>query len=154
MPINFEVYNAPSISTTPIFIDACDNDLDGFSNFNLLEALPLLMDNFSGLSTSFHTSFANAQNSTFPIEVPSNYLNTTRYNQLIYIRVEDDVSGCFVIRSFEIHSNLLLSETNLMISYCDDNNDGLHAVDLLNLTNYIGNSLPNINITFFESLND
>tara|TARA_B110001469_G_C9629463_1_gene314679 strand:- start:1411 stop:1785 length:375 start_codon:yes stop_codon:yes gene_type:complete len=124
MPINFEVYNAPSISTTPIFIDACDNDLDGFSNFNLLEALPLLMDNFSGLSTSFHTSFANAQNSTFPIEVPSNYLNTTRYNQLIYIRVEDD------------------------------NNDGLHAVDLLNLTNYIGNSLPNINITFFESLND
>jgi len=154
-PIDVEVYNTPELYTEPIFLDACDPDHDGFASFNLETALPLVIANLTGLTASFYTSMTNAQTKTDPIPDPTNYTNTTTTEEVVYVRIEDDVSGCFGVRSFEIHTNLLLSETDLRpITFCDEDGDGMHTFDLDPVSDLIKNMLLGLTITYYETQDD
>ena len=154
-PIDIEVYNTPELNTEPIFLDACDPDHDGFASFNLETALPLVIANLTGLTASFYTSLTNAQTQTDPIQVPTDYTNIIIKEQVVYVRVEDDASGCFNVRSFEIHANLLLSETDLRpITFCDEDGDGMHTFDLDPVSDIIKNMLLGLTITYYETLAD
>lgn len=152
-PIDVSVHNIPQLNTEPIFLDACDPDHDGFASFDLETALPFVIGNLSGLTASFYTSFANAENKTDPI--PTTYENTTISEQVIYVRIEDDISGCFSVRSFEIHTNLLLSETNLSdIGFCVEDVGGMHTFSFDLVSTRIKNMLLGLTITYYESLSD
>ena len=154
-PIDVEVYNTPELNTDPIFLDACDPDHDGFASFDLETALPLVITDLTGLTTSFYTSLANAQTETDPIQDPTDFTNITMTEQVIYVRVEDDVSGCFSVRNFGIHTNLLLSETNLSeIEFCDDDGDGMHTFSFDSVSDQIKNMLPGLTITYYETVAD
>jgi len=154
-PIDIEVYNTPVLSTDPIFLDACDPDHDGFASFNLETALPQIIADLTGLTASFYTSSINAHSKTDPIPNPTNYTNITIWEQEIYVRIEDDISGCFSVRPFEIHTNLLLSETNLeKITFCDDDGDGMHTFSLDLVSDRIKNMLPGLTITYYETRDD
>jgi len=155
IPIDIEVYNSPELNTDPIFLDACDPDHDGFASFDLETALPFVLGYLSGLTASFYTSLTDAQNGMNPIPVPTDYTNITIREQVIYVRIENDTSGCFSTRSFEIHSNLLLSETDLRnIEFCDDDVDGMYTFSFDAISVKIENMLPNLTITYYETLAD
>ena len=154
-PIDIEVYNTPQLNTDPIFLDACDPDRDGFASFDLETALPMVIGNLFGLTATFYKSLTEAETPTNPIPNPTNYTNTTITEEVVYVRIEDDVSGCFSIRSFEIHANLLLSETDLRdIGFCDDDQDGMHTFSFDPISDRIKNMLPNLTITYYETLAD
>ena len=154
-PIDIEVYNTPELSTEPIFLDACDPDHDGFASFDLETTLPLMIMDLTGLSASFYSSLADAQTENDPILDPTDYTNISIQEQVVYVRVEDDVSGCFSVRSFEIHTNLLLSQTDLRdLEFCDQDGDDMYTIDLNSISEKIKNMLLGLTITYYETLND
>ena len=154
-PIDIEVYNTPELNTEPIFLDACDPDHDGFASFDLETALPQVIANLTGLTASFYTSLTDAQNGMDPIPDPTDYTNITIREQVLYVRIEDDMSGCFSVRSFEIHTNLLLSQTDLRpITFCDEDGDGMHTFDLDPVSDIIKNMLLGLTISYYETQDD
>ena len=154
-PIDIEVYNTPELKTEPIFLDACDPDHDGYASFNLRDALAFMLPDLTGLTATFYTTLELAQSGEGFITDETDYTNIEFKEQLIYVRVENDMTGCFNIRSFEIHANLLLSETNLEeISFCDEDEDGMHTFSFDEISNTIRNMLPDLTITYYESEDD
>ena len=131
----------------------CDEDglPDGFTIFNLTEAIPYITNNTGNLSTKFYTTLTNAQNSTN--EIDGNSYNNISNPQIIYVQVVDDTTGCFNI------SELLLevSATNAndaMLEKCDDDGeeDGFTSFNLMDAEPDILNGLPNnLDIEFFDS---
>jgi len=84
-------------------LDTCDDDdsIDGFHSFDLSAVSPLFLDEFptgQNLSVHYYNSLNDAQLEQNEILSPSNYINETAFNQLLYVRVESDDNGeCFGI---------------------------------------------------------
>ena len=154
-PIDIEVFNAPELKTEPIFLDACDPDHDGYASFNLRDALAFILPDLTGLTATFYTTLELAESGRDFITEETDYTNIDVREQLIYVRIENDITGCFSLRSFQIHTNLLLSETKLEdISFCDEDEDGMHTFSFDEISNTIRNMLPDLTITYYESTDD
>src|SRR5690606_8590329 len=130
--------------------------LDGFDTFNLNEVLPDVLNGLTGVTPTFHVSYPDAESGDNPITNTANYANNQSSVQGIYIRVEDDITGCFTIVPLQLHSNLLLTGTTLGdFALCDMEGSGSSiGFDLNTVETYIANELPDIVVTFFESEND
>jgi gliding motility-associated-like protein len=139
----------PDINLEPIFIDACDADFDGFATFDLTQVTDDILNGLTGVTLTFHESYADAFAGSNAITDPANYVNILIDQQVIYVRVEDDATGCFAVREIEIHTNLLLTQTlNAQFAQCDTNNDGVEAFNLSDIALEIVNGLQNVNISF------
>jgi gliding motility-associated-like protein len=97
--ITLEVSNTSANSTSLI---SCDDDeiVDGFTNFNLIEANSNILNGLpSGLTIVYYETLNQALLEQNPLEV--NFTNTIAYNQIIFARVEDD-NNCFGISEVEL----------------------------------------------------
>ncbi|WP_425075196.1 choice-of-anchor L domain-containing protein [Psychroserpens sp. S379A] len=86
-------------ANTPNNLEACDDDYDGFFTFDLSSqnAMVLNNQNPNGFTVSYHNDLIAAEDNL-------NALNQN-YNaadgELIYVRVENNTTGCYDITSFE-----------------------------------------------------
>jgi gliding motility-associated-like protein len=154
LTINMSI--SPVVNTDIQFIDACDTDMDGFATFNLTEVIGDVLNGLTGVTPSYYESFTDAQSATNPIVNVTNYANTQPNVQGIYIRIQDDTTGCFTIVPIQIHTNLLLTGTALEdYALCDtEGSGGVMGFNLNTVENYIADELQNITVTFFDSEND
>ncbi|MCX7549963.1 T9SS type B sorting domain-containing protein [Xanthomarina sp. F2636L] len=150
------VLDSPVINMEPQTINACEQDGDGFDSFDLSIVIDTILDGLTGVSTTFHTSYVDAQTGDNPITDIENFQNTTPNVQTVYIRVVDDVTGCVSISSVDLHTNILESGTNIRNFFiCDDaTNDGIANFNLENAGNTIINNLENVTVTFYETEED
>lgn len=150
------VLDNPFINNETQIIDACEQDVDGFETFDLTSVIDDVLQGTTGVSTTFHTSYDDAQTGNNPIDDIENYENTVPNVQTIYIRVVDDNTGCVSISNIELHTNILESGTNIRNFYrCDDaSNDGIETFNLENIAENIINGLENVQINFFETETD
>ncbi|MBU2951607.1 T9SS type B sorting domain-containing protein [Tamlana agarivorans] len=145
--------------TDPQFIDACDTDLDGHALFDLTEVLPNILNGLTGVNTTFHANYEDANNGTNPIADETNYEFTNGFDApgftSIYLRVEDSGTGCASVVPFEIHTNLLLTATDTGdFAICDENDDSTDTAkfNLLSVESFIANDLPfPISVEFYET---
>ncbi|MDX1470449.1 MAG: choice-of-anchor L domain-containing protein, partial [Flavobacteriaceae bacterium] len=152
--IYLEVKDNPVINDAPVYIDACDQQHDGFSTFDLTSVIDEITNGQTGVEISFHTTRADADLGINPILQPEAYQNEVSEKQRIFIRVEDSETGCATVRKFEIHSNLLLTATNIRdFSLCEVG-DGANAFDLVKIAEIIMNNLEGVEILFYESPSD
>lgn len=121
---NIEVYELPNI--TPIVeLKQCDDDLDGFSIFNLNEVINEITTNASVETITFYESELDAENENNPISNSNSYVNEIVSTDTVWARVENN-NGCF--RTSQI--NLIVSTTQIPNSFtrnfyeCDDAFDG------------------------------
>lgn len=137
-------------------VDACDADHDGFATFDLTDIINELTMGLTGVNISVHTSNSDAQDGINPIPDPTAFDNTVQDFQTLYLRVEDPTTGCFAITSIEVHTNALLTATNIAnVSRCDDpSNDGIFNFDLLGIASDIQNNLDGITIDFYLTQDD
>lgn len=149
--INLEI--SPEVIRETQYIDACDSDLDGFDTFNLTEILADILNGLTGVTTSFHETFNDAESGTNPIANPSNYANTEPNVQIVYVRVQDNVTGCPTIVPIEIHTNLLLTGTAVQdYALCDvEGSGGSMSFNLNIVETYIANDIPNVTVTFYDT---
>jgi gliding motility-associated-like protein len=152
---NINVTISPIVVRDTRYLDACDQDHDGFATFDLTQVINDIEGGLSGVTTTFHESYADADSGDNPILNPTNYQNTNFEEQTLYVRVQDDVTGCASIVPLEIHTNLLLTATDTGdYALCDNNeiiNDTL-PFNLNSIETFIANDLPfPISVTFYDS---
>ncbi|MEZ4856416.1 MAG: choice-of-anchor L domain-containing protein [Gelidibacter sp.] len=153
--LTVSVLNNPVINTDDHYIDACDPEHDGFASFDLTSITDEVLQGLTGVSVSFYETYEDAVSGSNAIQNPTNYNNTVSDEQILYIRVVDDVSGCFSVTPIQIHSNLLLTGTEIRdFSLCDVDNDGSQSFDLNNISQVIINDIPDVTVTFYETLTD
>ena len=129
--MDIEVLNNPVINTEEHYIDACDSDHDGFANFDLTSIIDDVLEGLTGVNVTFHETQEDADLGVNPIADDTNYANIDSNEQIIYIRVEDANTGCASTTPIEIHTNLLLTATDIRnFGLCDEDNDGLELFDL------------------------
>ena len=153
---------SPIVNQETQYVDACDRDLDGSATFDLTEVISAILNGLTGVSTTFHTTFDDAQNNVNVIADETNYQYTNAVlepgSATLYLRIEDDVTGCATIVPFEVHTNLLLTGTDTGdFALCDtnDNTSDTLNFDLNTVEIFIANDLPNsISVTFYETETD
>lgn len=159
---NIKVFTLPVIASI-VDLKQCDDNTDGFSVFNLEEAITKITTNASNETISFFKTIADAQNNTNPILNPTNYANTVVSNDVVYVRVNNS-NDCFRIAKL----NLIISTTQIPSSFsklftqCDDdasgsNTDGIATFDFSTVTNQIQSIFPSgqlLDITYYKNLND
>lgn len=150
--LTVDVINSPIINTDTQFIDACDTDHDSFASFDLTQIVPNVIQGLTGVTWTFHLTYDDAETGSNAIADPSNFINTTPDVQTVFISVLDDITGCPSIVPIEVHTNLLLTGTEIEdFALCDDaSNDGIADFFLDIITIYIANDLPNINVNYYE----
>ncbi|WCO00345.1 T9SS type B sorting domain-containing protein [Psychroserpens ponticola] len=139
--LDIEVLANPSINTAPQFIDACDADHDGFATFDLTSIIADVLQGTTDVIVTFHETQEDADLGINAIANESNYQNIVSDEQIVFIRVENQATGCGSITPIELHTNLLLTATNLRdVSVCDIGNDGQETFDLVSIADgIIGN---------------
>lgn len=118
-----EVLELPSV--TPIVeLKQCDDDLDGFSVFNLTEVYAELSANHKNEAITFYETQTEAKNGNNLITNETNYTNQVVSTDAIWARIEN-TNNCH--RTAEI--NLIVSTTQIPNTYirdfyqCDDGSD-------------------------------
>ncbi len=151
--LSIDVLNKPEINIGPHIIDACDQDHDGFAQFDLTEITADVLDGLTGVTVTFHETALDANEGINPILDETAYTNPQAEEGEVYIRVVDNETGCASLTSIEIHTNLLLTGTDIKeFSLCDEGNDGIEGFDLANIALDIINNLEDVTIDFYTSL--
>ena len=157
-----EVFALPLI-TSIVDLKQCDDDTDGFSIFNLEEAIPKITANASTESITFFKTQTDAQNNTNPIINPTTYSNQTVTMDQVYVRVSNS-NNCFRIAKL----NMIVSTTQIPLGFaktftvCDDavfgtNTDGISSFNFSSVTSEIQAIFPIgqlLDITYYKNLND
>ncbi|TYA57299.1 T9SS type B sorting domain-containing protein [Formosa maritima] len=140
----------------------CDDNNDGFGNFNLLDLNNYILGNqlISDYTVSYHYNLFDAENDLNPID--DNYTNSLAFIQeTLFARIEDNSYSCYNTTSFNIDVFDQPITTNYLYNLCDDgvdgdNTDGFTEFDLSAISNPIlGFQDPSqFNINYFLNQED
>ncbi|APY09208.1 hypothetical protein BWZ20_13245 [Winogradskyella sp. J14-2] len=93
------IVNPTPFANQPNPLQLCDDDNDGFESFVLEDVLAQVLDNQIGVTASFHETLVDAESGINALLSP--YTNTSN-PQTIFVRLEDDVTGCYNTTSFDL----------------------------------------------------
>ncbi|WP_053971589.1 T9SS type B sorting domain-containing protein [Mangrovimonas sp. ST2L15] len=148
----------PDVDTSePFWINACEEDQNGFDVFDLTSIIDDVLEGMTGVSISFYETYEDAETGSNPIANESNYENVVEELQTIYIRVVDDETGCLTIVPVTLYVDLIETEFSTSSFYfCDDSsNDGTQDIDLTEITEQlIGEFTESFDVTYFETFED
>jgi gliding motility-associated-like protein len=121
------VHNTPE-ATEIAPLEVCDDNADGVASFDLTSATAGIL---GGLDPALHTvtyyaQQADAQLGTNSISNVLSYVNVTANTQIIWVRVEHNITGCFDVVQLGLTVNPLPIAPFPVPSYslCDYNNPG------------------------------
>ncbi|WP_281635551.1 T9SS type B sorting domain-containing protein [Flavobacterium marginilacus] len=157
-----EVFALPMVTSVED-LKQCDDDIDGFSVFNLEEAINKITANAATETIAFFETALDAQNNTNPILNQTNYTNQTVSIDKVFARVTNS-NGCFRVAQL----NLIVSTTQIPLTFkrdfiqCDDidfgtNTDGITSFDFSSVANQIQSIFPvgqQLNITYYQNVAD
>ncbi|NNL16899.1 MAG: T9SS type B sorting domain-containing protein [Flavobacteriaceae bacterium] len=154
--LTVNVLENPSLPVTTVVLDACDQDHDGFASFDLNAALSDIIQGLSGIDATIHVSIEDANSGDNPILDLDSFTNTEPDMQILYVRVENSGTGCYSIGTIEVHTNLLITGTEVMdFQLCDDDsNDGQEIFDMVDIETTILNGIPGTDVIFYLSEDD
>ncbi len=153
--LDITVIESPIINTDDHYIDACDADHNGSADFDLTSIISDVIQGLTGVTITFHASNEDAIIGANPIADETNYTNLDLNEQIVFIRVENNTTGCASTTPIEIHTNLLLTATNIRdITLCDGDNDGTEEFDFENIAVGIINDVTDVTVIFYETEDD
>ncbi|WP_458629185.1 choice-of-anchor L domain-containing protein [Winogradskyella sp. PC D3.3] len=154
--ISVELQDIPNINLDNQWINACEQDDDGFEAFDLTTVVDDVLQGLTGLDVSFHITNDDALSNTNPIADPENYINTTPNFQILYIRVQDPITGCNTIIELELHSNIIETTfSNTTFIVCDDiSNDGIANFDLNAVEMDLKDGYDEFEVSFYNTADD
>ncbi len=160
--ITLEVNPLPVI-TSVVELRQCDDDTDGFSDFNLTEANDLITSNASNETLTYYLSVSDAENMVNEITNITAYTNTDPSSNpdILYVRVEDN-NGCYRISelSLIVSTTQIPSNFNLLYEACDnglvddDITNGIATFDFSDATAQIEALYPagqNVTVSYYET---
>ncbi|RLA26372.1 MAG: hypothetical protein DRQ63_08385, partial [Gammaproteobacteria bacterium] len=134
----------------------CDDDGDGFSIFDLTQRADDIYGTQDPLdyTLTYYTSLLDAEAGANPIGNPTSFLNTTN-PQTIWVRLEDNLTGCLKIGQFDIRAEIgpLIIQPE-PLSMCDDLGepyDGIRVFDLTVKNDEITGGALGVVVTYYET---
>ena len=102
--VSFEIVVNPLPIPEPAnTIIVCDLNDDGLATFYLLVAEAQLLGAQTDITVTYYTTLAGAEDGTFDqILTPDAYVNEDTPFQTIFVRLENDITGCYQTSSFLI----------------------------------------------------
>jgi gliding motility-associated-like protein len=153
---SFNLTVNPLPNTTNSTLTQCDEDglTDGYTLFNLTEAIDDITGGNTNVSTLFYTSQHDAENDENEIDPNafSNWFNP----QILYVQVIDDTTGCSSIAELTLEVSIT-NANDAAMETCDDDGteDGLHTFDLTEAETDILNGLPaDLDVSYYETYQD
>ena len=142
----------PAVTTmTPL--NGCDDDEDGLTTFTLTDKDTEALNGQTGLTVSYHASELDAESGVLPIGPV--YTNTLVNTEQIWIRLTNDVTGCYSIMPLDLVVNPLpIPEPATVASLCDDDTDGLQTFDLSGVAAQVIGSQVDMLVTYHETQGD
>ncbi|MDY2588520.1 T9SS type B sorting domain-containing protein [Winogradskyella aquimaris] len=114
-------------------LELCDdvNTGDGVEVFDLTENEVLILNGEAGVTPTYHETAEDADSGDNPIADPTQYTNVGTPEQDIYVRVTNDVTGCYAVVDFTIRV-YPLPEVVAVTDFiqCELNTDGSDSFDL------------------------
>lgn len=158
VPLQLVVNPAPVIPEPLQDYEICDNgtsDNDGQGIFDLTTYRPVVLNGLSAsqYSVSYYESANNAIAGTAAIPTPATYLSA---NNIIYIRLTNNATGCFDTAPLELIVNPLPIVTQpTPMNLCDVNNPGdeRELFDLTSKINEITGGVNGLRVTFHTTYN-
>ncbi|WP_178984496.1 T9SS type B sorting domain-containing protein [Winogradskyella helgolandensis] len=130
--VTLRVDPIPSPEPNPTAIEVCDDDNDGFAEFDLTQRTIEVINGEPNVAITYHETQTDAENGDNPII--GLYTNIVANNQMIFVRSENTVTGCFSLTTNTMELIVLPSpEVPTSIeSYtiCDTNDNGITQFDL------------------------
>lgn len=155
------IVNATPSYTWSFDMSQCDTGVqDGFGTFDLTQLEQEFMNGSQDVFLTYHDTYLDAINGTNAIPNPDSYTNIVPFNQDIYIRTENLITGCFFVNDVP---GLVLSVGPLNIANdptpyveCDIDGDGFFEFFLDSKTSEILNGAsPNFYfVSYHESITD
>lgn len=145
------IVNAAPIYTQPSDINICDDDVaDGMTQIYFDNTTAEITANNPNLIVSYYHSIVEAEIAGSPVGQP--YGNTNPFETL-YVRVEDDFTGCIDITPINITvlENPLLNPEIQWITACETDNDGIETFDITSVIDDILQGLTGVSVAFYES---
>src|SRR5690554_2620201 len=156
IPLELIVHDLPQITKTILPLEVCDDDYDGSAEFNLTDALSPIMNtlDLSLHTISYHPTENDARSDINPI---GNFANYDGTSGSVWVRVEDDQTGCFDVVELTLVVNPLplvsLPEVERYV-LCDDDEDGYMIFDLETRIAGIVNGQAGLTVTFHDTYAD
>ena len=146
------VVNELPVLIQPLPLELCDdnNTGDEVEEFTLEDSIAQVLDGQTGISITFYETQQDADDATNPIESP--YTNTSNA-QTIYLRGENDITGCYSTITLDLRVNPIPSPAVPdPIEVCDEDNDGFTFFDIETYETDIINGELDITISYYETL--
>ena len=126
--------------------ELCDLGSDGIETFDLHTKIPEIIDGLDAelYSVTFHTTYNDADNG---VNTLTQYFeNTTTSDQIIYVRIENNIDGTYTIDSFEL---VLLSPpiVGTPVQVFSANNMNLYNLTINN--NILTGGNPNYTVQYY-----
>ena len=150
------VYDVPDITDPPTALEVCDDDTDGFAQFDLTSKDTEILNGLDPLqySVTYYETQINAETPTNAILNTASYTNITANLQTLWVRVEDTLTGCYSITTLDLVVNalpVLVQPTPLSLCDYDNPGDEVEAFTLEDKVDEILNGQTGITITFHET---
>jgi gliding motility-associated-like protein len=148
---NLIIDTVPLFTEVPLFQICDDTTPDGFTEFDLDSLYPTIVAGASNLTVSYYLTEEDAEaGAVSPLSSP--YTNTIN-PELIWARVEDDITGCFGTFVIELNVISPIAGTPTPLIECDQTpNDGIAEFNLTEADNDIINGQTNNFVTYHETL--
>jgi len=127
---NVHVYmDVVELNTANTQIAECDEDGDGYAQFDLTLQENTIIDNPGNYEIEYYSSELNMSNG-IEISDPEHYVNDTPGGQTVYVIVRNS-EDCFEVAEIELIVNSMPEQEEIELQYfCDDDGDGEITVNL------------------------
>jgi len=156
----------PVLLSDPVTLLQCDDDMDGFSLFNLSEVNSLISNNAANETFSYYVLEQDAVdgNTSGQIEDFMTYQNPIVGSSVVYARIESD-KGCVRTAQvdLQVSTTQIPTDFNITLVGCesdiqDDNpSDGIMTFDISNTTDQILQLFPgsqNLSVHYYQNEED
>ena len=146
------IVNELPVLTQPSPLNLCDdnNSGDEVEGFTLEDSIGEVLQGQTGINISFHESQEDADNAVNALVSP---YNNTANAQTIYVRGEDEITGCYATITLDLRVNPIPSPVAPEpIEECDDDNDGFTFFTLETNEEEIINGELDIILSYYSTL--
>ena len=160
-PLDLIVHHTPIVPVNLDDLEICDDNVaDGFAEFDLSLQNPAVFGSQSTteFTISYHASLTAAENGTG--DLPQFYTNIYAYTQTIYVRLENNTTGCYTTREFELIVNpnpVIASDYDHDLALCDDFGEPGDEITVFDLTVENDDITGGVNgyaVSYFHNMTD
>ncbi|AEH00087.1 T9SS type B sorting domain-containing protein [Lacinutrix sp. 5H-3-7-4] len=143
------------VQPDPLALCDVNNPGDEVEAFTLEDANAQILNGQTGITLTYFDTQAGADTNDAAAQIFSPYTNTVN-PQTVYVRAENDNTGCVSTITLDLRVNPLPSPVAMpaAIEECDDDNDGFASFDLDAQSAIITNGEPDITISYYETQDD